>query len=154
MAPDASVPWPELPYQAWGDTCSTLHLWTQIVGKIRLAQTPWLNHTWQVTLYPTAAGLSTGRMPYGDQAFEIAFDFVAHELDIRTSAGERRTIALLPMPVRRFHALVMEALTELRMPVAIYRRPVELESRLPFDEDDVHRSYDAEYANRCWRNRQ
>src|SRR5438105_5352447 len=143
--------WPDLPYAAWKDTYETLHMWTQIVGKIRLAQMPWLNHTWQVTLYPTATGLATGRMPYGDEAFEIDFDFVAHELNVTTSRGDRGTIQLVPMSVAQFYASLMNALTSIRMPVAIYRRPVEVESRLPFDEDDGHRSYDAEYANHCWR---
>ena len=143
--------WPDLPYNAWKDTYETLHMWTQIVGKIRLGRMPWLNHTWQVTLYPTASGLTTGRMPYGDESFEIDFDFVAHELNVRTSRGDHGTIQLTPMSVAQFYASLMEALTELRMPVAIYRKPSEVESQLPFDEDDVHRSYDAEYVNRCWR---
>ena len=147
MTPSA---WPELPYLAWKDTYETLHLWTQIVGKIRLARMPWLNHTWQVTLYPTADGLTTGRMPYGVDAFEIDFDFVARELIVRTSRGERRTLALAPMPVSHFYASMMETLTALRVPVAIYRKPSEIESQLPFDEDVVHRSYDADSANRCW----
>jgi len=82
--------WPALPHGAWKDTYETLHMWTQIVGKIRLARMPWLNHTWQVAFYPTASGLTTGRMPYGDQALEIDFDFIAHELNLRTSAGSRR----------------------------------------------------------------
>ena len=148
MSPTA---WPALPYDAWKDTYETVHMWTQIVGKIRLARMPWQNHTWQVALYPTASGLTTGRMPYGDDALEIAFDFVAHELNVTTSRGDRGTIQLVPMSVAQFYASLMNALTSIRMPVAIYRRPVEVESRLPFDEDDVHRSYDAEYANRCWR---
>lgn len=143
--------WPDLPYLAWKDTYETLHMWTQIVGKIRLVRMPWLNHTWQVTLYPTASGLTTGRMPYGHESFEIAFDFVAHALDVQTSRGDRRTVALKPMPVSQFYAAVMEALAALGMPVSIYRKPSEVESQLPFDEDDVHRSYDAEYATRCWR---
>ena len=143
--------WPDLPYNAWKDTYETLHMWTQIVGKIRLGRMPWLNHTWQVTLYPTASGLTTGRMPYGDESFEIDFDFVAHELNVRTSRGDHGTIQLTPMSVAQFYASLMEALTELRMPVAIYRKPSEVESQLPFDEDDVHRSYDAEYVNHCWR---
>ena len=143
--------WPDLPYNAWKDTYETLHMWTQIVGKIRLDRMPWLNHTWQVTLYPTAAGLTTGRMPYGHESFEIDFDFVAHELNVRTSRGDQGAIQLTPMSVAQFYASLMEALTELRMPVSIYRKPSEVESQLPFDEDDIHRSYDAEYANRCWR---
>src|SRR5881275_2573198 len=94
--------WPSLPYAAWKDTYETLHMWTQIVGKIRLARMPWLNHTWQVTLYPTATGLATGRIPYGDEAFKIDFDFVAHELNVRTSRGDRGTIQLVPMSVAQF----------------------------------------------------
>jgi len=143
--------WPALPYTAWKDTYETLHMWTQIVGKIRLAQMPWSNHTWQVTLYPTASGLTTGRMPHGDAAFEIEFDFVTHELTIRTSRGDHGTIQLVPMSVAQFYASLMDALNSLRVPVSIYRRPCEVENALLFDEDDVHRSYDAEYATRCWR---
>jgi hypothetical protein len=143
--------WPDLPYDAWKDTYATLHMWLQIVGKIRLAQMPWLNHTWQVTLYPTAAGLTTGRMPHGDDSFEMEFDFVAHELVIRTSRGDRHAIALAPMSVARFYTLVMAALTTLGMPVSIYRKPCEIESQLPFDEDKIHCSYDPEYAGRCSR---
>jgi len=143
--------WPDLPYNAWKDTYETLHMWTQIVGKIRLARMPWLNHTWQVTLYPTTSGLTTGRMPYGHESFQIDFDFVAHELNVQTSRGDHGTIQLTPMTVAQFYAALMEALTELRMPVSIYRKPNEVENQLSFDEDDVHRSYDAEYANRCWR---
>ena len=145
------VAWPALPYDAWRDTYETLHMWMQIVGKIRLACMPWQNHTWQVTLYPTASGLTTGRMPYGDEALEIDFDFVAHELNVRTSRGDHGVIQLVPMSVSQFYASLMEALTALRMPVSVYGKPCEVESRLPFDEDDIHRSYDAEYATRCWR---
>src|SRR5438067_7951118 len=143
--------WPELPYAAWKDTYETLHMWTQIVGKIRLALMPWQNHTWHVTLYPTAAGLTTGRMPYGDEALEIDFDFVAHELNLQTSRGDRGTIQLVPMSVAQFYTALMEALRSLRMPVRIYRRPVEVESRLPFDEDEIHRAYDAQAVTYCWR---
>jgi hypothetical protein len=148
MSPPA---WPELPYDAWKDTYQTLHMWTQIVGKIRLARMPWLNHTWQVTLYPTVSGLTTGPVPAGDNAFEIAFDFIAHELDIRTSRGDSGVIQLVPMSVSQFYAAVMEALRALQVPVSIYRRPSEVENPLPFDQDNDHRSYDAEYATRCWR---
>jgi Family of unknown function (DUF5996) len=144
-------PWPELSYDAWKPTYETLHMWTQIVGKIRLARMPWLNHTWQVTLYPTARGLTTGRMPYGVGALEIEFDFVSHELRVQTNTGERREFALTPMPVFQFYASLMDALAALRMPVSIYRKPCEVEKPIPFDEDDVHGSYDADYANRCWR---
>ncbi len=143
--------WPALPYDAWKDTYETLHMWMQIVGKVRLARMPWQNHTWQVTLYPTVFGLTTGRMPYGEDAFEIDFDFVAHELNVRTSRGEHGVIQLVPMSVAEFHAALMQALTALRVPVAIHGKPCEVESQVPFIEDDDHRSYDAEYANRCWR---
>lgn len=143
--------WPDLPYEAWKDTYQTLHMWVQIIGKVRLARMPWMNHTWQVTLYPTASGLTTGRMPYNGETFEIVFDFIAHELSIRTSRGEHGVIQLVPMSVAQFYTAVMEALTALKMPVSIYRKPVEVDSQLPFDEDDEHRSYDAVYATRCWR---
>jgi len=143
--------WPELPYDDWKDTYQTLHMWTQIVGKIRLDRMPWLNHCWQVTLYLTASGLTTGPMPYGDDALEIEFDFIAHELNIRTSRGDRGLIQLAPMSVAEFYASLMNALTALHMPLSIDRRPSEVENRLPFDEDEDHRSYDAEYVTRCWR---
>ena len=143
--------WPDLPYDAWKNTYETLHMWTQIVGKIRLARMPWLNHTWHVALYPTVSGLTTGRIPYDNEAFEIDFDFLTHELNIRTTRGEHGVIQLVPMSVSQFYASVMEAMTAFHMPVSIHRKPVEVESQLPFDEDDGHRSYDAEYATRCWR---
>ena len=143
--------WPELPYEAWKGTYATLHLWTQVVGKIRLARMPWLNHTWQVTLYPTTCGLTTGRMPGERDALEIEFDFVAHALRFRTDEGRTRTMALAPMSVAHFHASVMDALRELDMPVAIHTTPSEIPDPIPFENDDVHRSYDADCANRCWR---
>jgi uncharacterized protein DUF5996 len=143
--------WPALPYEAWKETYETLHMWTQIVGKIRLKQMPWLNHCWQVTLYPTVSGLTTARMPYGHEGFEIDFDFVTHELVVHTSRGERRTIALVPMSVADFYRSVMETLNAVGMPVSIYRKPSEVEPAVPFDADNEHRAYDAEYAHRCWR---
>lgn len=142
--------WPELAYDAWKPTYETLCMWTQIVGKVRLACMPWLNHTWQVTLYPTARGLTTSRMPYDGEALEIEFDFCAHELRIMTSRGEQRVIALAPMTVAAFYRCVMEALAALGMPMSIYRKPSEVEHPVPFDEDVEHRSYDAQYAHRCW----
>ena len=143
--------WPDLPYEAWKETYETLHMWMQIVGKIRLARMPWLNHCWQVTFYPTARGLTTGPMPYGGEQFEMDFDFVGHELRVQTSRGESRSIALAPMSVADFYRAVMTALTDVDMPVPIYRRPSEVESPVPFDVDEGHRAYDAEYAHRCWR---
>jgi len=143
--------WPALPYAAWKDTYETLHMWTQIMGKIRLARMPWLNHCWQVTFYPTARGLTTARMPYGSESLQLDFDFIAHELTLLTSRGERRSIPLVPMSVAAFYRAVMDTLQSVQMPVTIYRRPSEVESRLPFDIDEEHRAYDPEYAQRCWR---
>jgi hypothetical protein len=143
--------WPALPYEAWKDTYETLHMWTQIVGKVRLARMPWLNHCWQVTYYPSARGLSTGAMPYDGEHLQIDFDFLAHELIVQTSRGERRGIALAPRSVADFYRAVMEALTAVGMPVQIYPKPSEVQSQIPFDTDTIHRAYDADYAQRCWR---
>src|SRR5271167_641914 len=143
--------WPALPYEEWKDTYETLHLWMQIVGKIRLDRMPWINHCWQVTFYPSARGLTTGPMPYGEEHLQIDFDFIAHELVVQTSGGERRSIPLAPMAVADFYRVLMAMLTAVRMPVQIYRKPVEMEGQIPFDMDTVHRAYDGEYAHRCWR---
>ena len=111
--------WPDLPYAAWKETCATLHLWTQIVGKIRLARTPWLNHSWHVPLYVTARGLTTSPIPYGQRSFEIAFDFHEHVLDITTSDGARDRTALEPRTVADFYGRVMLGLEGLGIPVPI-----------------------------------
>jgi Family of unknown function (DUF5996) len=149
MMPDETL-WPPLPYDAWKDTCSHLHLMSQIVGKVRLAQTPWVNHSWHVTLYVTPRGLTTGPIPHGDRIFDIAFDFIAHELDIRTSSGGERRIKLQPQSVASFHGRVMDALRELDVPVAINNRPNEIPDAIPFTEDHAERPYDAVYAARFW----
>jgi len=151
MSNGSNPRWPPLPYDGWKDTYQTLHMWTQIVGKIRLAQMPWLNHCWQVTFYPTASGLTTGPMPYGGEHLQIEFDFLAHALVFQTSSGERRSVALTPMSVAAFYRIVMDTLAGLRMPVRIYNKPCEVQSQIAFDVDEVHRSYDAESAHRCWR---
>jgi len=143
--------WPALPLEAWSDTCATLHMWTQIVGKIRLAQTTWTNHSWHVTLYVTANGLTTSPIPYGARSFEIAFDFVAHELGILTTDGGRGRVPLEPQSVATFYRRLMEALAALGLRVAIYAKPNEVAEAIPFAEDEVHRAYDPEYANRFWR---
>jgi hypothetical protein len=143
--------WPALPYEEWKDTYETLHLWMQIVGKIRLDRMPWINHCWQVTFYPSARGLTTGSMPYGAEHLQIDFDFVGHELVLQTSRGERRNIPLVPMSVADFYRALMAALEAVGMPVQIYRKPVEMEGQIPFDMDTTHRAYDGEYAQRCWR---
>jgi hypothetical protein len=143
--------WPALPYPAWKETCATLQLWTQVVGKVRLVQTPWLNHSWHVPLYVSANGLTTTSIPYGGRAFEIAFDFIDHVLGIRTSDGEKRTIELKPRSVAEFYAAVMAALEELGLPVRIDERPSEVPDGIPFSEDRTHSAYDAAYAHRFWR---
>jgi hypothetical protein len=143
--------WPPLPLAAWRDTCATLHMWTQIVGKIRLTQTTWTNHSWHVTLYVTASGLTTSPIPYGTRTFEIAFDFVAHELRIRTSDGGHGRVPLEPQSVATFYRRLMEVMTALGLPVRIYAKPNEVADAIPFAEDEVHRAYDRDYANRFWR---
>jgi len=143
--------WPELPYAAWAETCATLHLWTQIVGKVRLALTPWLNHSWHVTLHPTARGLGTPPIVRGGRALEIEFDFVAHLLRLRTSGGEKRRVALRPMAVAEFYAELRQALSALGIEVRINDMPNEIAEPVAFDADRVHAAYDAEFANRFWR---
>jgi hypothetical protein len=143
--------WPELPYAAWKDTRDTLHLWTQIVGKIRLVQTPWLNHSWQTALYVTARGLTTSPIPYDECPFEIDFDFVDHVLWIRTSDGNFRQLMLRPMPVAQFYAELFVAMGELGLEVRIGTMPCEIADPIPFDQDDRHAVYDRDYAARFWR---
>jgi len=143
--------WPSLPLEAWSDTCATLHLWTQVVGKIRLAQTAWTNHSWHVTLYVTTTGLTTSPIPYGTRTFEIAFDFVAHELTVISSDGGRARVPLEPQSVAAFYRRLMEALASLGLPVTIYGKPNEVADPLPFGQDEVHCTYDPGYANRFWR---
>ena len=144
-------PWPDLPYAAWRETCATLHLWMQIVGKIRLAGTPWLNHSWHVTLYVTGRGLTTSPIPYGARTFQIDFDFVNHELSVQSSDGGTGGFALEPRSVAAFYARLMEEMGKLDLHVKIHRRPNEVADPIPFDRDERHRSYDREYANRFWR---
>ena len=149
MSPSESS-WPSLPLTAWADTCATLHMWTQIVGKIRLALAPPVNHWWHATLYITARGLTTSPIPSGDRSFEIAFDFIDHELRIDRSDGARQTIALAPMTVQEFYARVMRAMDDLRIDVRIWPVPVEVPSPIRFDQDRQHAAYDAEWAQRWW----
>jgi hypothetical protein len=143
--------WPEIPLAAWRDTFETLHLWTQIVGKVRLARTPWLNHSWHTTLYVTSRGLTTSPIPYESRTFELEFDFLAHRLDVQSSDGRRGEVPLRPQTVATFYALLMEALRRLDLDVRIHGKPSELVDPIPFARDEVHRSYDAEYARRFWR---
>ncbi len=143
--------WPALPIGAWSDTCATLQLWTQIIGKVRMALTPPINHTWNVTLYPTVRGLTTSPMAYGSLILQIDFDFFDHVLRIATSRGENRSIPLLPMTVAAFYRRVMADLASVGAPVHIWRMPQELANPIPFDQDTVHHAYDAEYAQRFCR---
>ena len=146
----ASNQWAPLPFAEWKDTAITLHMWTQIVGKIRLTLSPWTNHSWHVTLYVTSRGLTTSPIPHGTSTFEIRFDFIDHELRILKSDGAVRVFKLRPQPVAKFYREVMNALAEMKLPVTINTTPNEIEKAISFDQDDEHRSYDPEYANRFW----
>jgi hypothetical protein len=143
--------WPALPYDAWKDTYATLHMWSQVVGKIALAQAPPINHSWGVTLRVTARGLTTLPLPHGTRSFTIAFDLIDHVLQIDTSDGDRRELALAPQTVADFYSDVMATLDAMRLPVKIWPMPVEIPSPIRFDQDTVHHAYDPEAANRFWR---
>ena len=146
-----AVDWPELPLEDWADTCATLHLWTQVVGKIRLAHAPMINHWWQVPLYVTCRGLTTSPIPYGTRHFQLDFDFIDHCLTIQTSNGEMESIPLQPRTVADFYTEVMGRLRGLGLETRIWTMPVEIENAIPFERDSEHNSYDPEYANRFWR---
>ena len=143
--------WPSLPLEAWSETYATLHLWTQIVGKIRLALTPWLNHSWHVTLYMTARGLTTSPIPHDSRIFQIEFDFIDHELTLQSSDGGRGGFPLRPQSVALFYRRLMEEMEKLGLNVRIHGQPCEVVDPIPFDQDERHCAYDAEYANRFWR---
>ncbi|MBF9195574.1 DUF5996 family protein [Microvirga terrestris] len=143
--------WPELSYPAWRDTAATLQLWTQIVGKIRLALTPWLNHGWHVPLYVSARGLSTSPMPVGREILEIEFDFIAHRLLVRTSRGDERMLPLRPQSVAAFYADLANLLNDIGIRVSINEMPNEVQNPVRFSEDHEHASYDADAAHRFWR---
>ena len=143
--------WPSLPLAAWQDTYETLHMWTQIVGKIRMALAPKINHWWQSTLYVTPRGLTTSAIPYGTRTFEISFDFLDHHLQIQTSEGITRTIALVPRSVADFYQEVIGTLRAIGIEVRIWTIPQEVQEPIPFEQDDKHATYDPEYAQRLWR---
>jgi Family of unknown function (DUF5996) len=150
-ASDAHIEtWPALPFEEWKETCVTLHMWTQVVGKIRLSLTPWTNHSWHVTLYLTARGLTTSPIPHRAGIFEIRFDFIDHQLRILKSDGAVKVIELRPKSVADFYREVMAGLSELQIDTTINTTPNEVEPAIPFEQDDKHRSYDPEYANRFW----
>ena len=143
--------WPALPLAGWRDTYETLHLWTQIVGKTRLALAPMTNHWWQVALYVTPRGLTTSPMPQGERSFGVTFDFIDHALIIEANDGATRRLALVPQTVADFYAQYRDALHSLDLDVKIWPMPVELETVIPFAADRSHASYDGEAAQSCWR---
>ena len=143
--------WPSLPLDAWRDTYATLHLWLQIVGKIRLAQGPWINHSWHATLYVTPTGLTTSPIPYETRTFDIAFNFLDHQLIVETSDGGRASLALEPQSVATFYRRLMDAMKGIDLLVRIHSRPSEIADPIPFDRDETHGAYDRDYANRFWR---
>ncbi|MBW4458317.1 MAG: hypothetical protein KME55_40205 [Nostoc indistinguendum CM1-VF10] len=142
--------WLELPIAAWQDTYETLHLWTQIVGKIRLALTPQINHWWHSTLYVTPRGLTTSTIPYGSRNFQITFNFLLHQLLIETSDGTTRIIELAPQSVANFYQAVINALKEISIDMRIWTMPQEVAAPIPFEQDEKHTAYDREYAQRFW----
>jgi hypothetical protein len=152
MPPERSSElWPALPLDGWRQTYATLHRWTQIVGKVRLAGMPWINHSWHVTLYVTARGLTTSAIPYDVKSLQIEFDFLDHQLLVRTSAGESRSLALRPRSVANFYRELMATLREIGVGVVLHPRPNELEDATPFEHDEQHAGYDPDAANRFWR---
>ena len=140
--------WPELPTAAWRETYETLHRWTQIVGKIRFERAPWLNHSWHVALYVTARGLTTSPIPDGVRTFQIDFDFIDHHLQILTSDGAQRQLALAGQSVASFYAAVMADLAGLGIDIAIDEMPNELPGPIRFSEDNQHASYDPNAVRR------
>jgi len=145
------TPWPALPLAEWQATRETLHLWTQVIGKVRLALTPWLNHSWHVTLHVTMRGLGTPPIVYQGRAFTIEFDFIDHVLWLRTSDGHFRQLMLKPMTVAEFYADVMVALREIGIDVRINEMPNEISGAVPFPDDRTHASYDRDFAQKFWR---
>lgn len=143
--------WPAIPYDAWRDTCTNLQLRGQIVGKIRLAQTPWINHSWHVTQYVTARGLTTGPMPHGERVFQIDFDFIDHLLLVQSSDGRTRSMPMVEQTIADFYAALMALLGELKLDVRINLRPNEISNPIRFNEDREHRAYDPVAVHRFWR---
>ena len=143
--------WPELPYTEWKDTCSTLQLWTQVVGKVRLALTPWINHSWHVSLRVTARGLGTPLISSKGIHFQVEFDLIDHILWLRASDGHRRQLMLKPMPIAEFYFEFLQLMSELGIEVCINKTPNEMVDAIPFDQDLTHAAYDRDYATRFWR---
>jgi hypothetical protein len=147
---DNPVCWPALPLESWKETYATLHMWAQIVGKVRLALTPLINHWWNVPLYVTSRGLTTSLIPYGEWAFELRFDFILHQLVLQKSDGIVKTLALTPRPVADFYHECMDMLRSAGIEVKIWKMPVEIPNPIPFDQDRIHSSYDPESVQKFW----
>ncbi|HWF19416.1 MAG TPA: DUF5996 family protein [Verrucomicrobiae bacterium] len=143
--------WPALPLAEWKGTCATLHMWSQIVGKVRLELSPLMNHWWEVPFYLTARGLTTSPIPYGTGVFEMRFDFIDHRLNIETSWGENASIHLVPRSVAAFYHEFMNTLRSLGIEVQIWPMPVEVPNPIRFDQDEIHGSYDADHVHAFWR---
>ena len=143
--------WPDLPLAAWSETQATLHRWLQIVGKVRLAQSPWINHSWTATLYVTPKGLTTSSIPHGARTFQIDFDFIHHLLVVQASDGRTGHFKLEPQSVAQFYGRLMAEMHKIGLDVDIYKKPNEIADPVPFDSDETHAAYDREYANRFWR---
>jgi len=143
--------WPELPTDSWADTLETLHLWSQVVGKVRMCCAPWLNHSWSVALYVSTRGLRTSLVPHGAEGLELELDLLADILELRTTRGDRRTVALAPRSVSSFHAEVLEALAEVGLPVRVHPQPSEIPDSIPFHEDTAERAYEPAHARALWR---
>lgn len=148
IGPDA---WPDLPYEEWRDTLHTLHRWTQIVGKVRMELSPWINHSWSVPLYVSARGLTTSLIPFAPAPFQIDFDFIDHRLLVFGSDGAVRSMGLGPITVAQFYSDLLESLEQMGVPVSICAVPNEVVDPVPFFSDTAHASYDPEYASRFWR---
>ena len=148
---EGSERWPALPYEAWRETCQTLHLWTQIVGKVRMELSPYLNHWWHVTLYVTPLGLTTSAIPYHSGTFDVNFDIIEHNISIRTSEGTTKVLPLIPRSVAAFYREFMDCLHVLGIQVTINTLPSEVSNPIRCDIDEVHASYDSLYAHRFWR---
>jgi hypothetical protein len=142
--------WPSLPFEGWKDTYATLHMWTQIIGKIRLTRTPWINHSWHTALYVTSCGLTTSPIPYGSRTFQIDLDFNQHRLCIQTTDGGIKTLPLGPRSVADFYYELFAKLAELGLDIRIYARPNEVTDPIPFDRDTEHAAYDADAVHRFW----
>jgi hypothetical protein len=148
---DSSEAWPPLPLSAWADTYATLHMWTQIVGKVRMSLSPHVNHWWEVPLYVSARGLTTSPIPYGKNVFEVEFNFIDHRLDVRVSGGGTKSMRLRPCTVADFYAEFMGLLKSLGIEVKIWTLPQEVPNPIRFEQDRVHASYDANFAHTFWR---